>query len=147
MKTKTTTLLLLLLATLTISSAKCNTTTTINIDSLIEQQVSTRYQGAIILELETEDGNIKGEIIHEQRKKSVIFNRQGVWQSTKYDLLKSELPKSIKDVIKASKYSSYWIDDIEVIETPSRSLYEIELDKWFNRDEFTIYITFEGKIL
>ena len=124
-----------------------NYTNSVNIDSLIRSEISLKYKGAVIIEIEKENGNIEVEIIHEQKEKNVIFNSQGEWQSTKYDISKTELPTNIKDAIANSKYSSYNIDDIEVIKTPTTSMYEVKLDKWFSSDEKTIYITFDGKII
>ena len=142
--------LLLLLMTFFVASANAvnptNTINSVNIDSLIRNHIETKYKDAVILETKNENGNIEVEIIHDQKKKDVVFNNLGVWQSTKYDVLKSELPKKIKEAIKKSKYSSYRINEIEIIETPARSIYEIELEKLFG-DDITIYITFDGKIL
>lgn len=144
MKTKLITAILLLCATLATASPSATTPT--NIDSLIRTQIEAKYSGAVIVDVENENGKIEVDIVHKQTEKDVIFNNIGVWQSTKYDILKSELPKNITDAIKKSKYSSYSIDNVEVIETPSRSIYEIELDKWFS-DDITIYITFDGVII
>lgn len=131
----------LLFTTLTVVMANPNSK-----DAEIRKQIETMYKNAVILEIEYENGNIEVEIIHNQKEKDVTFNNAGEWQSTKYDILKLELPDKIKTVIKNSKYSSYNIDDIEAIETPSKSIYEIELDKLLS-DDVTIYITFEGVIL
>ena len=136
---------MVLLATFAINTT--NATNPSNVDSAVRSQIEAKYKGAVIIEMEREDGKIKAEIIHDQKEKDVVSNAQGVWQSTKFDISKSELPKKIKEVIKASKYSSYSIDNVEVIETPTQSMYEIELDKWYNSDEVTIYITFDGKLL
>ena len=136
---------MVLLATMAINSTNAANPT--NIDSTIRSQIEAKYKGAVIVEMEREDGKIKVEVIHDQKEKDIVSSAQGVWQSTKYDISKSELPKKIKEVIKTSKYSSYSIDNVEVIETPTQSMYEIELDKWYNSDEVTIYITFDGKIL
>jgi len=118
----------------------------IEIDLLIRGQVFAKYKNAVIIETEKENQNIKVEIIHQHKEKDLIFNSQGVWQSTKYDISKSELPNKIKTALKNSQYSSYRIDDIEVIETPTKSIYEIDLDKIFG-DDITIYVTFDGEIL
>lgn len=144
MKTKLITAILLLSATL--ATASPNATSPTNIDSLIRTQIEAKYSGAVIVDVENENGKIEVDIVHKQTEKDVIFNNFGVWQSTKYDILKTELPKKITEAIKKSKYSSYSIDDVEVIETPSRSIYEIELEKWFS-DDITIYITFDGVII
>ncbi len=136
---------MVLLATFAINTT--NATNPSNADSVVRSQIEAKYKGAVIIEMEREDGKIKAEIIHDQKEKDVVSSTQGVWQSTKFDISKSELPQKIKEVIKASQYSSYSIDNVEVIETPTQSMYEIELDKWYNSDEVTIYITFDGKLL
>ncbi len=140
-------LILLPLLALVFGTANANTTTPVNPVISAEAQVKAKYQGAVIRGTEREDGQIKVEIIHQQKEKDVVFNAQGVWQSTTYDMRNSELPDSIKQVLKNSEYSSWSVDDVEVIETPTQSMYEIELDKWFNDEDMTIYITFDGKIL
>ena len=140
-------LILLPLLALVFGTANANTTTPVNPVISAEAQVKAKYQGVVIRGTEREDGQIKVEIIHQQKEKDVVFNAQGVWQSTTYDMRNSELPDSIKQVLKNSEYSSWSVDDVEVIETPTQSMYEIELDKWFNDEDMTIYITFDGKIL
>ena len=143
MKTKIITIALLLFTTLGLAIAN---PTNVDVDAKINNHIETKYKDAVVLETENEEGKIEVKIIHQQKEKKVIFNKLGVWQSTKYDIKKSELPQKIKTTIKGSKYSSYKIDSIETIETPKQSIYEIELEKLFN-DDITIYITFDGKIL
>ncbi len=121
-------------------------TNSTDVDLLIKNQIEAKYKGAVILETEKENGKIEVEIISNQKKKTLIFSNEAVWQSTKYDVLKSELPEKIKEVIKNSKYSSYKIDEVEVIEKPDRNLYKIDLDKFLS-DDVTIYIDFDGKII
>ena len=147
MKTKLIPIVLLLLTSVVgVNANTIISNQNINVEKLINDQIEAKYNDAVIVETETENNQIKVDIIHQQKEKDVLFNNQGVWQSTKYDMPKSELPKKIKEVIENSKYSSYKISDVEVIETPSKNIYEIELDKFFS-DEITIYVTFDGKIL
>ena len=141
MKTKFITTLLLLFTTLSIATAQ-----TIDVNIELKKYIDTKYKDALILEIEEDGINIEVEIIHNKKRKDLVFNKLGIWQSTKYDIKRSELPEKIKKIIKKSKYSSYKIDDVEVIETPTKSLYELGLDKWFG-DEITIYVTLEGKII
>ncbi len=141
MKTKFITTLLLLFTTLSIAKAQ-----TIDVTIELKKYIETKYKDALILEIEEDGINIEVEIIHNKKRKDLVFNKLGIWQSTKYDIKRSELPEKIKKIIKKSKYSSYKIDDVEVIETPTKSLYELGLDKWFG-DEITIYVTLEGKII
>ena len=147
MKTKLIPIVLLLLTSVVgVNANTIISNQNINVEKLIKDQIEAKYNDAVIVETETENNQIKVDIIHQQKEKDVLFNNQGVWQSTKYDMPKSELPKKIKEVIENSKYSSYKISDVEVIETPSKNIYEIELDKFFS-DEITIYVTLDGKIL
>ena len=141
MKTKFITTLLLLFTTLSIATAQ-----TIDVKIELKKYIDTKYKDALILEIEEDGINIEVEIIHNKKRKDLVFNKLGIWQSTKYDIKRSELPEKIKKIIKKSKYSSYKIDDVEVIETPTKSLYELGLDKWFG-NEITIYVTLEGKII
>ena len=147
MKTKLIPIVLLLLTSVVgVNANTIISNQNINVEKLVKDQIETKYNDAVIVETETVNNQIKVDIIHQQKEKDVLFNNQGVWQSTKYDMPKSELPKKIKEVIENSKYSSYKISDVEVIETPSKNIYEIELDKFFS-DEITIYVTLDGKIL
>lgn len=118
-----------------------------NMYSEIRKQIEMKYKGAVVLKIDDDNGKFEVEIIHQGNEKDAIFNNLGVWQSTKYDIKKSELPKKIKNVVENSVYSSYRIEEVEVIETPTQSLYEIDLDKWFKDEDVTVYITFDGEIL
>lgn len=59
---------------------------------------------------------------------NVWFNTNGHWQRTETDLRPDQLPQAVLYYIK-NNYPDYHIDDCELIETPTMSYYEIELDK------------------
>lgn len=121
--------------------------TAIDSDTVIRRKIKELYPDAIISHIEHENGIIEVELMHQNRDKEVKLTNDAIWISTEYDIRNSELPENIKNLIKnTSKYDGYSIDEVKVIETPSRSIYEIELDKWFS-DDITIQVTFDGKIL
>ena len=120
---------------------------TADVKTKIDNQIIKMFDGkAVVVETENKNNLFELEVIHQSIEKEIIFTSAGEWQSTSYDIPKSDLPEKIKAVIKASKYSSYSIDDVDVIITPLKSVYKIDLDKLFG-DDITIYVTFEGEIL
>lgn len=112
-----------------------------NIQDFIEQ----RYDGARILYAEKDfNGETDVEIIHNNIKKEVKFNRKDKWISTTWDVSISELPDAAKESI-LSHYPEYRIDDIDYVEKPSGDYYKVEIEKgeW----DRTVFVTAEGEIL
>ncbi len=134
---------MMLLSLMTTTAAIANPTDVLR---KVREYIKTEYKDALIVETERENGKVEVDIVHGKTKKTVIFDELGTWQSTKYEIKKSELPGVIKSSLKNSEYSSYRVEEVEVIETPDKSLYEIELGKLFS-DGITIYATPEGEIL
>ncbi len=136
-----------MLSTLTVASASYSEDPT-TIEK-IRGYVSEKYPKCVITEVEVNNNhsasNIEVEFVHNSKEKEAIFDMAGNWQSTKYDILKSELPNAVSTALSKSQYSDYSIDDIDVLETPDAVLYEIELEKWFS-DDVTIFIDNDGKI-
>ena len=112
-----------------------------NIRDFIEQ----KYEGAKILYAEKEfNGEIDVEIIHNDTRKDVKFNRREEWISTTWDVPVSQLPDVVRERVQDS-YPEYRIDDADYIETPAgdRSKLEIERGEW----DRTIFVTPDGIIL
>lgn len=112
-----------------------------DIKSFIEQ----KYEGATILYAEQEfNGEIDVEIIHDNTKKEVKFNRKNNWISTTWDVAISQLPESVTASV-ANEYTGYRIDDADYVETPSGDHYKLEIEKgeW----DKTVFVTPNGEIL
>ena len=112
-----------------------------DIKSFIEQ----KYEGARILYAEQEfNGEIDVEIIHDNTKKEVKFNRNNNWISTTWDLPISQPPDAAKNSI-LGQYPEYRIDDVDYVEKPSGDCYKVEIEKgeW----DKTVFVTANGEIL
>ena len=112
-----------------------------DIRSFIEQ----KYEGARILYAEKEfNGEIDVEIIHDNKKKDVKFNRNNNWISTTWDVAINDLPDAARESV-LNRYPDYRIDDVDYIETPSGDRYKVEMEKgeW----DKTLFVTANGEIL
>jgi hypothetical protein len=112
-----------------------------DIRSFIEQ----KYEGARILYAEKEfNGEIDVEIIHDNKKKDVKFNRNNNWINTTWDVAINELPDAARESV-INRYPDYRIDDVDYIETPSGDRYKVEMEKgeW----DKTVFVTADGEIL
>ena len=134
-------ILLIMLTTLWACDEKENITLNNTIKEFIEQ----KYAGARILYAEQDfNGDIEVEIIHDNIRKEVKFNRNNKWINTIWDISINQLPDAVKESIK-NNYPEYLIDDADYIETPSGDYYKVEIEKgeW----DKTILVTAEGEIL
>jgi hypothetical protein len=112
-----------------------------NIQDFIEQ----RYDGARILYAEKDfNGETDVEIIHNNIKKEVKFNRKDKWISTTWDVSISELPDAAKESINI-QYPEYRIEDVDYVEKPDGNCYKVEIERgeW----DRTVFVTAEGEIL
>ena len=112
---------------------------------VVQNFIAGKYPNAVIREYDYDDGLLEVEIYHENREKDVYFNGKNEWVKTEWDVRNSELPAAVTTAIKNSQYNSYFIDDIEYVQTPTAEYYRIELEKG-NR-EVKLNITAAGVII
>jgi hypothetical protein len=111
----------------------------------IRNFIEQKYEGARILYAEQEfNGEIDVEIIHNNIKKEVKFNRKDKWISTTWDVSISELPDAAKESINI-QYPEYRIEDVDYVEKPDGNCYKVEIERgeW----DRTVFVTAEGEIL
>ena len=111
----------------------------------IRNFIEQKYEGARILYAEQEfNGEIDVEIIHDNTKKDVKFNRNDNWINTTWDVAINELPDAARESV-INRYPDYRIDDVDYIETPSGDRYKVEMEKgeW----DKTVFVTANGEIL
>lgn len=110
----------------------------------IHKFLKEHYPNARILDIDEEDGMIEVEILDGKIQREILFKKDGSWIVTRTDdLLLSEVPETVRQALKGSKYSSYEIDDIEHFITPDREFYRFELE---GDEDVTIDITLAGEI-
>lgn len=74
-----------------------------------------------------------------------MLNGAGEWVCTQWDIRYGELPQDVAEAIAASQWASYYIDDIEFIQSPSGEYYLVELER--GEREVTLRIDAQGRIL
>lgn len=87
-----------------------------------------RYPGARIIEVDREANGYEVDIVHDGRGKEVIFDLDGNWLLTSWDVSWNEVPENVKTVAQA-QYTGYRMDDADFVETPTASYYLIEMEQ------------------
>lgn len=125
---------------------------TTQLTETIKAFINDKYPGAKILEIDVEDdrndwdfGFTEVDIYHDGKNKDVLFDKDGGWYSTSWDVFIGDLSDVIKDAIDA-KYPNYWIDDAEYFEmSDGNNYYLIEIEG-NNVQDKKIKVTSNGKI-
>ena len=74
------------------------------------------------------DAEWEAEFRMNRTEYSANFSSDGRWLETEHEISKKEIPKSIKAVLH-SEFNAYKIEEAEISETSSDSVYEFELEK------------------
>ena len=117
----------------------------IAINNEIRNFIEQKYEGATILYAEKDfNGEIDVEIIHDNIKKEVKFNRKNKWINTSWDIAIHQLPDIVQESVQNS-YPQYIIEDADYVETPTGDYFRIELEKgeW----EKIVLVTLDGEII
>ena len=115
------------------------------INESIRSFIKERYDGARILYAEKDfNGEIEVEIIHDNIKKEVKFNRKNQWINTSWDITIHQLPDIMQKSVQ-NNYPQYIIENTDYVETPTGDYYRIELEKgeW----EKIVLVTANGEII
>ncbi len=123
----------------------CDEKENIALNNTITEFIEQKYAGARILYAEQEfNGDIEVEIIHNNIRKEVKFNRKNKWINTIWDISINHLPDAVKESI-GNNYPEYLIDDADYIESPSGNFYKVEIEKgeW----DKTVFVTANGEII
>lgn len=92
----------------------------------IESYLQTTYPTARILEIDHEGRFTEVEILDGKVKRELVFDGS-TWLRTKTELRIAEVPVATMDVLKASTYASYRIDDVDHYITATSKYYRFEL--------------------
>jgi hypothetical protein len=84
----------------------------------------------------------------EQTEFSATFDENGKWLETEKTIGFSELPAELREVLEAL-YSDYNIEELEWVDTPEGTFYEVdfELDDSMDEKELELLFSPEGKII
>lgn len=119
--------------------------------------INEKYPGASILEVDIENdrndwdyGFTEVDILHEGKNKDVLFNQNGAWYSTSWDVRRNELPGAVESTLAAqiNANAGYHFDDAERIEEAAGNAkyYRIELER-DNSKDIILKISDNGTLL
>lgn len=107
--------------------------------------VESKYPGAVIVDIDHEDGCIEVEFIYGNIKHDALLTSANKWIYTKkdYNRNSSKLPAEALNFIQTN-YQNYVIDDIEYYETASKEdFYSVEIEGSHDND-IELYFDTEG---
>lgn len=110
----------------------------------IESQIQEMYPDAWIIETDREHNRIEVDILHGNIGKEVLFDTNGNWLQTSWDVRINNLPEAITAYVNAN-FAGYRIDDADYYETPSGNFYKIEVERgeW----EQNIFLDADGNLV
>lgn len=106
--------------------------------------LNERYPGARIIEVDREANGYEVDIVHDGRGKEVMFDLDGNWVLTTWDLRMNEVPEVVKAAAQ-TQYPDYRLDDADFVETPSASYYLIEMEQ--GEREVKVKVSADGTVL
>lgn len=99
-----------------------------DVSNAVTTFINENYPGARIVETDQERGMTEVDIIHNGVAKEVLFNADGSWVSTSWDVRRADVPQVVTDAALAA-HAGYVVDDVDFVETPAGSYYLLELEK------------------
>jgi len=142
--------LFLLLALICASFLSCsdddNNSNWDNIPTEVRNAFAERYPSAKKTEWENK-GNYKvADFINNNMETSAWFDSNGIWYMTETDLPFNSLPQAVRDAFQGSEYSTWKIDDVDMLERKDTEVvYIIEVES--QNQEMDLYYSAEGILI
>ena len=94
----------------------------------------------------TKGGYLVADFTEKGNTNTAYFDEQGEWFMTDTDIETNALPQVISQAIKASKWSTWRVDDVDVIKREgTEEIYSVELEK--GNEEIELIFSANGKLL
>lgn len=143
---KTTVILMGMLGTMCLSAFSQTVTPPMN----IEKSFSAKAPSAEEVEWEYDEGDNQWEVDYKKdgTECSMAFSRSGDWLETEMEMKLKELPEAVRGTIKRD-FSDFDTKEVEYVETPEGSFYELEAEtkEGDEEKEYEIKISPEGEVV
>ncbi|MFC1730078.1 PepSY-like domain-containing protein [candidate division KSB1 bacterium] len=136
----------LILVAFAISFTACSQ---VKVPAVVKTAFDKEFQAAKKVTWEQEeDGYWEAVFKMEGKKMSVTYDAEGNWLETETMIKTSELPENLVNVI-LTEYEGFEIDEVESLETPDFSGYEVEIEKEDGKEEIEMefMISHDGQIV
>ena len=124
----------------------------VQLTEAIKNFIYKNYSNALIMEVDIENdrndkyyGYTEVDIIHNRIHKEILFDSNGNWYSTSWEVHKNELPETVRNVIE-KQYKEYNLDDAEYIEKANDTKY-YRIDLELGETDLTVNIDSDGNVI
>ena len=97
------------------------------VPSSVTRAFAEKFPNAVMTEWEKHGSQYKVEFSHEGMEMEAWYNADGTWTKTEAPFY-GVLPEAVQQYI-ATTYAGYRVEDVDLVEVPNDSYYEIELEK------------------
>ncbi|MDD4514550.1 PepSY-like domain-containing protein [Massilibacteroides sp.] len=115
-------------------------------DQIIVNALEKKYPDAQKISWEKKQEYKVAEFIQNSKEKEAWFNASGEWMMTETDILFAELPELIRNHFATTKYATWRVDDVDMIERyNTATIYIIEVEE--GKNEVDLYYTEDGVLI
>lgn len=95
-----------------------------------KQHLKTQHPDAVVKEWERRKRNFKVEFKVKGVEYDSYYTPAGAWVRTEHDIDKKDLPAAVITALKASRYGTWKVDDVELHATPEHAiLYKMKVSE------------------
>ncbi|MDR2928368.1 MAG: PepSY-like domain-containing protein [Cytophagaceae bacterium] len=140
-----TTFLMIALAVSGVIFQSCDDDSNITIDPQIESVFISMYPEAQRVTWEHEGAYYVADFLLNSIACEAWFSNSAEWRMTESDITYEMLPQAVKTVFEAGEYANWRIDDIDMIERNTETVYVIEVEK--GKYEVDLYYLPDGTLI
>jgi len=97
--------------------------------TIVQDAFNAKYPNAKTVEWEQENDSVwEAEFKLEGVEYSANFSNEGVWKETEHEIKTKDLPQAVKNTL-AKDFAGFEVEEIEMVESPGFTGYEIEIEK------------------
>jgi hypothetical protein len=105
-----------------------------------------RYPKAEVKEWKQGSKLYRAEFLLKGEKYTAVYTTEGTWVRTEHDIPKVDLPAAAARALKAGKYGTWKVDDVEEHATPEHaSLYKVNVET--EKEKAELFFLPDGKLL
>ncbi|MCD7899290.1 MAG: PepSY-like domain-containing protein, partial [Bacteroides sp.] len=120
------------------SFTSCDSDDDFRPESSYMEALAAKYPNATYVEWDRKGEYHVADCRVDNKDLDVWFSATAEWKMTETDLLVSDLPAAITQAIAASEYADWFIDEVDLLEYPSKAKeYVIEVER--NNQEMDLY--------
>ncbi|NDV58127.1 PepSY-like domain-containing protein [Bacteroides sp. 519] len=139
-------LALALLATTLFVFTSCSDDDDLKPDQIFTEALSAKFPDAKAIEWERAKAYYVADCYVGNKDLDVWFDGAAKWIMTETELLKTDLPTAVLTALEASEYSTWRVDDVDMLEYPSKATrYVIEVEQ--GNKEMDLYFSVDGELI